>query len=202
MNDPSAISQAKTKASCREYNTLQAAFKDAHQEATDWTPAEQEYLSRNESSDTSRPTDSTVPLRKHQPKNHMHANHLPQSDDVNSGLLLRNNHEQRPSSHSIHGAEKIPFFGLVFTIPFMILLGEPSFFIAGAVFLIAIIRMIYAGFKITPVWGILNVCGFYFPILWLAYGILNWHRAKREFLFAAAAAGCIFYLHQIKGLSL
>ena len=65
---------------------------------------------------------------------------------------------------------------------------------ASTVFFIAVIRLIYVGFSLNPWWGMLNLAGFYFPILWVAFGVLNWRQAKREVAFASVAAGCIFYL--------
>ena len=71
-----------------------------------------------------------------------------------------------------------------------------QFTLRPAFFFVAVIGMVLTGFRINPIWGVLNLSGFYFPVLWLAFWLLKWHRAKMEFLFALAAGVCIFYLSQ------
>jgi len=176
------------------FGTSDSPVESRYHEEPEWKPMELEYLNGKVSPAASQSTQSTT-THKHHPKP-MHANHVPQPDDVSSSYPLGSEPEQQPSNHLPQPVDQIPFMGLLLTIPLMSLFGETSLYIATGVFLVAVIRMVLTGFRINPVWGVLNLSGFYFPVLWLAFGLLNWRRAKREFLFAVAAGACIFYLSQ------
>lgn len=194
MNETLEMSGTMTEDLYEPFGTSESPMESTHREEPEWKPSELECLNGKVSPGESKSTHSTT-THNHHPKP-MHANHVPQPDGVSPSYPLGSEQEQQPSNHLPQPIDRIPFMGLLLTVPLMSLFGETSLYIATCVFLVAVIRMVLTGFRINPVWGILNLSGFYFPVLWLAFGVLNWHRAKREFLFAVAAGACIFYLSQ------
>ena len=84
--------------------------------------------------------------------------------------------------------------GLLLSIPLLTMFDFVSFLAAFGVYLLGMVHLVVAGFRTSPVWGLLNILGFFVPLIWLAFVVIHWAHAKRTFYLMLVSGVSLMYL--------
>lgn len=113
---------------------------------------------------------------------------------VHSDRTSLHSKKERVTSGIDFTSDSVFLIGLLLSIPLLTMFHFVSFLLALGVYLLGMIHLVVAGFRISPVWGILNIVGFFVPIIWLAFVVIHWEYSKRTFYLMCVSGVSLTYL--------